>query len=229
MDVRYTYFLILGLSIIGPLALSFDRKVAFFRKWRFLFPAMLLPVVCYLVWDIVFTRAGVWSFNPRFIKGLYLVNLPLEEVLFFLVVPYCCAFIYECIRCYFPAIGKITRADKLLQWTGLLLLIAGLVFFRRAYTSVTFCLTAAFIAMIYAFPGFFRGFSAAYFLVSYAVALLPFLVVNGFLTALPVVEYNNAENLGFRIYTIPFEDVFYGMLLMLMIIALYERRRNSFV
>ena len=229
MPTHLTYFLILGLSIIGPLALSFDRKVAFFRKWRFLFPAMLLPVFIYLAWDIVFTRAGVWSFNPCYITGIYLVNLPLEEVLFFLVVPYCCVFIYECIRCYFPAIGTFTRSDRLLQLIGLLLLIAGLIFFRRAYTSVTFCFTALFISMLYAFPGFFRGFSAAFFLVSYAVSLLPFLVVNGFLTALPVVEYNNAENLRIRIHTIPFEDIFYGMLLLLMIVALYERRRNRSV
>jgi lycopene cyclase domain-containing protein len=113
-----------------------------------------------------------------------------------------------------------------LQFIGALLLIAGLFYFRRAYTSVTFCLTAAFIGALYFFRDFFRDFSATFFLIAYAIALIPFLVVNGLLTALPVVEYNDAENLGIRIYTIPFEDVFYGMLLMMMIIALYERRRH---
>ena len=225
MAPSFTYFLILGLSLIGPLALSFGRKVAFFRKWRLLFPAMLMPVAFYLVWDGLFTHNGVWSFNSRYITGIFVVNLPLEEVLFFLVVPYCCVFIYECIRCYFPKLESVRWADRVLQFIGALLLIAGLFYFRRAYTSVTFCLTAAFIGALYFFRDFFRDFSATFFLIAYAIALIPFLVVNGLLTALPVVEYNDAENLGIRIYTIPFEDVFYGMLLMMMIIALYERRR----
>jgi lycopene cyclase domain-containing protein len=73
---------------------------------------------------------------------------------------------------------------------------------------------------------FFRSFHTAAFLISYLVILIPFLVVNGFLTAIPVVLYNDAESLGFRIYTIPVEDVFYGMLLVMMNIAVYEELRN---
>jgi lycopene cyclase domain-containing protein len=47
-------------------------------------------------------------------------------------------------------------------------------------------------------------------------------VVNGVLTGLPVVIYNNMENSGIRIGTIPVEDFLYNAILLAMNIGLYE-------
>ena len=52
--------------------------------------------------------------------------------------------------------------------------------------------------------------------------MFPFLVVNGFLTSLPVVWYDNAENLGLRIYTIPLDDFVYLMGLLLPAVNIYQ-------
>ncbi len=188
---------------------------------------MLLPAVIYIVWDFYFTAKGVWSFNENYITGLKIYNLPIEEVLFFFIVPYCCVFIYECIKNYFPEIKNKHTADVILITTALILWLTGIIFYNKYYTSWTFILNAAFITVIYLNKNYFKTFDATTFLVSYCIMLIPFLIVNGFLTAIPVVLYNNAENLAIRIYTIPFEDTFYGMLLILMTIVIYEKLKEN--
>lgn len=226
MNNHYTYFLILGLSLAGPLLLSFDNKVAFYKEWKYVIPACILPAIFYIAWDAFFTSKGVWRFNPEYIIGFHLGNLPIEEVLFFFVVPYCCVFIYACISAYFPGLKKTKNTDRILIAFGIALLISGSLFYDRYYTSWTFILNAVFIAVIFLAGKYFSAFDSAKFLVSYAVCLLPFFIVNGFLTAIPVVLYNDSENLGLRMYSIPFEDTFYGMLLVMMNIAGYEKLKR---
>jgi lycopene cyclase domain-containing protein len=227
LNPHYTYFVILAASIAGPLALSFDKKVAFYKNWKFVLPAMLMPALLYILWDAYFTAKGVWYFNDAYITGVKLLNLPVEEVLFFFIVPYCCMFIYACIRSYFPNLYHKKNADLFLKLIAVLLLITGVFYFDKYYTSWTFIFTGTFIFLVYFLKSFFKGFDAVSFLVSYAICLIPFLIVNGFLTAMPVVQYNDAENLGIRIYTIPFEDSVYGMLLVLMNVLLYEKLKSK--
>ena len=228
MNSHLTYFLILTFTLAGPLLLSFDKKVAFYKKWKYLFPAMLIPAALYIGWDIYFTSTGIWSFNEKYyVTGLRLLNLPLEEVLFFFIVPYCCVFIYECIRCYFPWLKNERSTDIILKILAAGLLITGSIFYNKYYTSWTFILTAVFIFIIYRRRHYFTSFDATLFLISFLIILIPFLVVNGFLTAIPVVLYSNAQNMGIKIYTIPFEDVFYGMLLVMMNIVIYEKMRRK--
>ena len=188
---------------------------------------MIIPALLYIGWDIYFTLKNVWHFNEQYITGIKLVNLPLEEVLFFFIVPYCCVFIYECIRSYFPLLKNKKGADIFLILLAAILLAVGIVFHQKYYTSWTFVFNAAFITVIYLCRNYFKYFDAVSFVVSYAVCIIPFLIVNGFLTAIPVVLYNDAENTGIRIYTIPFEDTFYGMLLVLMNIVFYEKLKNA--
>lgn len=188
---------------------------------------MIVPAIFYIAWDIYFTQLGVWNFNEAYITGGKLSVLPVEEVLFFFIVPYCCVFIYACIRSYFPNLKNKKTADWILKILAVVLLVTGILYLDRYYTGWTFLLTASFIGLLYLARSFFKGFDAASFLVSYAVCLIPFLIVNGFLTSIPVVQYNDVENLGLRIYTIPFEDAFYGMLLILMNIVFYEKFKSK--
>jgi lycopene cyclase domain-containing protein len=221
--------MILAASLAGPLLLSFDKKVHFYRKWKFLFPAMLLPALFYITWDMWFTKMGVWAFNPMYITGIKVYNLPIEEVLFFFVVPYCCVFIYECIRCYFPKLEDSVIIKNCIPFFIASLLITAIIFFDRYYTGYTFLFLGLFLAAFLLFRKQIAGFHVTAFFLSYAIILVPFLIVNGFLTSIPVVIYNDFENLGVRIHTIPVEDIFYGMLLVFLNVFFYEQARSRTV
>lgn len=109
----------------------------------------------------------------------------------------------------------------------ILLAILMLIFYHdRLYTTVTFGLLLVLVLLLqYAFKAdWLNRYYPAYF-----VALLPFYIVNGILTSVPIVLYNNAENIGKRVGTIPFEDHFYLMALLLMNIGFFEyfKQRKS--
>ena len=227
MDSHYTYALIMLGSIAGPMALSFDKKVAFHTKWLDVLKASLIPAILFILWDMFFTSQGVWWFSEQHTIGIKLGNLPIEEVLFFFIVPFCCLFIYECIRCWFPGIKGEKTAMQIVQFLGVVVFLIGVTHYDRYYTSWTGIGNGLFIATITLLPSAFRDFRPNYFVISYSICLIPFLMVNGLLTAIPVVLYNDTENLALRLYTIPVEDIFYGMLLILLNITIYERLRRG--
>ena len=99
MEIQnYTYLLLMTGTVMGPLLLSFEKEVRYFTKWKYLFPAIGIAGVFFIIWDIIFEKMGVWSFNPEYLTGWYILNLPAEEWLFFLAVPFSCTFIYEVIK-----------------------------------------------------------------------------------------------------------------------------------
>ena len=223
--MNYTYLLINLAVIFFPLVLSFDKKVHFFSKWRFVFPSILITGLVFLIWDILFTKLNVWSFNPDYLIGVNLLGLPLEEILFFLTVPYACVFIYECLNAYFPK-NDLQKYSLAISNLFLGLCVAILFFgYNRWYTLINF----GFLFMVLAYVEYVNvDFRFMYkFYRAYLVSLIPFYIVNGFLTSIPVVMYNDKQNLGFRLGTIPFEDHFYLMGLLLMNIYLYEVFKSS--
>lgn len=214
MNPHYTYLLIDLGTIIGPLALSFDKKVAFYKQWKRLALPMLLTAAVFITWDVIFTEYGVWWFSHDYTLPFRLAGLPIEEWLFFIVVPYACAFVAACLDAYFPPKTAQHNWKSVLILAAILLLIAALNF-SRAYTFWT-CAGCAFgLIAAWLLRNRAPAFNPQRFLVAYGVCIIPFLAVNGLLTSLPVVMYNDAENTGIRIWTIPGEDVFYGMLLIL--------------
>ena len=217
--MKFTYLLINFFTILFPLALSFDKKVQFYKKWKFIWPGLLLTGLVFLFWDVLFTVDGVWSFNPEYITGITVLQLPIEEIFFFLTVPLACIFIYACLN-YYIKWEMNMRLTRIISNIIIIFSILILIFYHhRLYTRVTFTLLA-FLVILLQFIYKVKWLNRFY--IAFLVVLIPFYIINGILTAWPVVMYNNAQNLGLRVGSIPVEDHFYCMALLLMNIAFFE-------
>jgi lycopene cyclase domain-containing protein len=210
-------------SVIVPFLASFHPRLRFHRNWWALFPGIAVMMALFIPWDASFTRADIWGFNPEHVWGTRLLYLPIEEWLFFICIPYCCVFSYHC----FLVLGVKDhwgRQSRIISMVLVIVLLAiALWNWSRAYTFTAWTLCALWIGLT-AFVQRASWLGRFYF--AYTVLLLPFLVVNGLLTGTgldrPVVWYNDAENLGIRIGTIPVEDIFYGMLMTGLVVSVYE-------
>ncbi|MEO1052703.1 MAG: lycopene cyclase domain-containing protein [Bacteroidota bacterium] len=228
MDWKYLY---LGLNIFAisvPFLRSFDPRANFSKKWPFFFPAMFITGAFFIAWDVLFTDHGIWGFNPRYLTGITIINLPLEEWLFFVTVPYACVFTYEAVI-FFSKRDYLAKYAKFITWILIAFCVVMVIFYYdRWYTLTTFSFLGLFLLLhLFVFKADYLG----KFYFSYLFILIGFFTVNGVLTGSfieqEVVWYNDSENLGVRIGTVPFEDGFYGMLLILMNITIYEKLRKA--
>ena len=223
MNTTYLYLVLDLVCISIPLACSFYPKAPFYKKWRYLWISTLVPAAVFIVWDVAFTEMGVWGFNAQYLTGMRLFTLPIEEVLFFICIPYACVFTYFALAHLFPRDYLFPHQELISSAISVFAMIMGIYHLGKWYTGITFFTLGIFLAyqMIVLKPRYMGRF---YF--AFAFILIPFFLINGLLTGSfldePVVWYNDAENLGLRIGTIPVEDIFYGMLLLITNVSIFE-------
>jgi len=226
--MKWTYLLIDFCTIIVPLLFSFHPRIRFDRYFNYYITANVISATLFLLWDAFFVRAGVWGFNEKYVTGIQLYNLPIEEILFFFCIPFACVFTYHCFSILFRIRWKDGWTNYILISLSTFLLLTGIFNSEKAYTSVTFISTGLLLLL---FRFFFKVPWLDRLLTTYMVLLIPFFIVNGLLTGTglkePVVWYNDKENLGLRLYTIPFEDIFYGFELFMLTVFGFERLKTK--
>lgn len=228
MIEKCTYLFVDLFSIIVPLIFSFHSRINFYKQWHYWILPCLLSAGFFLIWDYSFTKWGIWWFNPNYVLGYYIYNLPVEEVLFFVCIPFSCVFIFYTLGLVKFKLVTQKRAFMATSIAALILFVIGIWHLPQLYTSVTFIsLSVSLLALrLLKVPYLSR------FYLAYLIILLPFFITNGILTGSfinrTVVGYNNHYNLGIRLLTIPIEDIFYGMLLILMHVVGFEWFRQRF-
>lgn len=96
--MRAVYLLVLLGCLVGTLPLELVLRTRVYARWRRLLLALVPVLAVFVTWDVLAIRAGHWSYDPRQTVGLSLGNVPVEEVLFFLVVPVCSVLALEAVR-----------------------------------------------------------------------------------------------------------------------------------
>jgi lycopene beta-cyclase len=96
---RFQYLLLMGACLVITLPLEFVIGARVWRRPRRLLAAMALPVALFVVWDVIAIARDHWSYNPEYVTGWELpLNLPVEELVFFLVIPICGLLTFEAVR-----------------------------------------------------------------------------------------------------------------------------------
>lgn len=201
----------------------------FSQYWKAVFLSIIIVAVPFIIWDVIFTQNGIWGFNPTYYLGITIFGLPFEEILFFIFIPYASVFTHFAFVYFFE---NMKLSDKMTRSINVFLFMVSVVVifygFPKAYTTVVFSIFA--LLQVYALIS--KDSILKIFYITFLLILIPFFVVNGLLTGsfIPeaVVWYNNNENLGIRIGTIPIEDVFYAFSMLYMSLILIEKFKPKF-
>lgn len=93
---KWQYLLLLGGCLLITLPLEFFGK-GVYRQPRRLLKALLPVAAAFLVWDAIAIALDVWHYNPRYVSGINVPFMPLEELLFFIVIPLCGLLTYNVV------------------------------------------------------------------------------------------------------------------------------------
>lgn len=98
----------MGLCLLLTLPLEFVFGARVYRRFRTLLLALLPEVVLFTIWDVVGIARDRWTYNPRFVTGWQLpFRMPIEELVFFVVVPICGVLTYEAVGVVLERVRRI--------------------------------------------------------------------------------------------------------------------------
>ena len=207
------------LILLFPLILTFFWKMKYYRFWKPLFCSIAIVGGVYIFWDALVTARGDWWFDKQYLLDIpQPLGLPIEEILFFVVVPYACLFIYENLV-YFIKKRTLNIPRFTFFIPAILFFIGGIFYWRQEYTILAlFSVGAFFIITIFAYPQLIQS---SHYWLYLLISFIPFIIFNYLLTSTIIVHYNPVAIWGIRITTIPLEDFFYNFSMLSFYLLVY--------
>jgi lycopene cyclase domain-containing protein len=94
-----TYLVLLAGCLVVTAPLEIVLRVRVYARWRRLLLAVLPEFTVFVVWVLYAIAQGHWAYSDALTLGVrFPGGLPVEEVLFFLVVPLCSVLALEAVR-----------------------------------------------------------------------------------------------------------------------------------
>ncbi len=106
MPDSWQYLAVLAGCVLITLPLEFIFKARVYARWRRLLLAMIPMLVVFIIWDLVGIVRDHWTYSDRFTTGIAFGILPLEELLFFIVIPICALLTYESVGTVLSWFGR---------------------------------------------------------------------------------------------------------------------------
>lgn len=200
-----------------PFVLSLTKQFKLdLKNFKYFLIGNLVMLSIFIPWDILFTIKNIWWFSSEYTLPFRVFYLPIEEIMFFVFIPFACVFSYFVIKTH----SKFHLSKNTVIITYSLLCIItftiALLNIHKLYTSVTFLLFTIFFAtmIIKKEWNFLTIFTLMFLFILPMMILSNGVLTGSFLIEKPIVNYNNEHNLNIRVFNIPIEDFVYGMLML---------------
>ena len=108
---QYEYLILMAACVAITLPLEFVLRARVYRRLPLMLPTILIVVVAFGAWDLLGIAREHWTYNPEFVTGIQFGIIPLEEIVFFIVIPLCALLSYEGVTTVLN-IFKRKRAEK---------------------------------------------------------------------------------------------------------------------
>jgi len=89
----------LAFTVVGSFWLELILKIGVLRRFKRVLLSIIPIAIPFTIWDAYAIANGHWKFDPKQILGIYgPFQIPIEEFLFFLIVPLAAIMTLEGVR-----------------------------------------------------------------------------------------------------------------------------------
>lgn len=214
--MKYTYLIFDLFIIITPLFGVRLYKNSQRLNYKLALMSITISALPYLIWDYLVVDL-FWSFNSKYITQIYIGKLPVEEIIFFFAIPFAMLTLWV-------NLGFIKeRISMIIEIFIILVLCIGLFYFANMQIWYSTTATAAILASYFIDIVLKTNlFKLKKFYILMIITGIFTIIFNNILTSLPVVMYNSDMITNLFIFTMPVEDMLFGIGLISLNLIFYE-------